>query len=180
MYECRRCRNEFPDDTAVCPICGTINRRIQRKKTRSIRALIYIADLLIVVMSFIGIMMCLMCSHYCLDYEYGIFLARKIYWTQYPALIPIDIIFSTLYVAMPLLSLIANRKMVKRRRVGAKLATCLCAVLFLSYILYPTATYFVTSIVTPVLSPTIVICSVFVCVSVVVSILLLRSKELYL
>lgn len=179
MFECKRCGNEFPDDTEVCPICGTVNKKLHKKNTRFIRALIYIADLLIIVMSFISTVITLMCSHYCMEYEYGIFLAREIYWHEYPALIFIDIFFIIGFVSTSILSVIARYKTNRRNKAGAKMTVCLFAALLLLNVMYPIATYFVTAIVTPILSTTIAICSVFFCVAVVVSILLLKNKELY-
>lgn len=179
MFECKRCRNEFPDDIEVCPVCGTINRKIHSKKTRSARILMYLADLSIIAMSLFSTMNAVMCSHYCLEYEYGIFIAREIYWHEYPALMFIDIFFMICFVSTSLLSLIAWSKTKHRQKSGVKMTICLYVALLLLNIMYPIATYLATSIVTPILPTMIAICSAFFCIAIVVSILLLKNKEIY-
>ena len=56
MFQCRRCGNEFPDDIEECPVCGTVNRKMHNKQTRSARILMYLADLSIIAMSFFSTM----------------------------------------------------------------------------------------------------------------------------
>ena len=178
MFQCRRCGNEFPDDIEECPVCGTVNRKMHNKQTRSARILMYLADLSIIAMSFFSTMNALMCSHYCIEYEYGLFIARQVYWHEYPALVFIDIFFMVCFVSTSLLSLIAWFKTNRREKSGVKMTICLYVALLLLNIMYPIATYLATSIVTPILMTMISVCSAFLCIAIILSILLLKNKEI--
>ena len=175
MFECRRCRNVFPDNTEECPVCGTVNKALFNKNVAPIKFLIYSADLLVLLMNFVTLIICVTCSHYCYVYEYGLFAARRAYWEVYPLLIPIDIGCILCTVAIPLVSVVARKKMMRRQRAGVKITICLYAALFLLNVLYPIATFLATEILTPILFVLLATVTVFFIIAVIISILLLSN-----
>ena len=177
MFECPRCENVFPDNTQSCPVCGTVNRKLFKKKTAVARTLICLSDALVIIMSIINFAILVLCSHYCLVFDYGIFAIHTAYCMEYPALIPIEIIFLIALFVAPVLSVIARKKMMKRQKSGIYMMMSIYAGLLIWTIALPVCTFLATLIVTPILNITIIQIYIFEALAVTLSILLLTRKE---
>ena len=178
MFECPRCNQILPDDTEVCPICGTKNKRIFNKKTRFVKFLIHSFDALIIIMSLVNLGILLTCSHYCLVYDYGIFAIHIAYCTEYPLLILIETVFLIALIAFPILSVVARKKMMRRRKAGVYMMIALSAGLLLWTVAFPICTFLATFIISPVLPLVGAQIVIFNIIAVTLSVLILTNENM--
>ena len=172
---CRKCQNEIPDGTRICPVCGMRMVHKVSWKIRLLRHSILATDILATAMILINAYLLVTAAHYAVDLSNGLWFVQQGMYYLYPSLRTVDIAFGILLVAFSVSSVMARYWMNQARRSGFVLMIITHICLLAWGVGYPLVTYAITGIISPLFTFCLIQNVLFAMLSAIITVYLGRS-----
>ena len=172
---CRKCQNELPAGTHICPVCGMRMAPKVSWRIRLLRHSILATDILAIAMILINAYLLVTAAHYAVDLSHGLWYVQQGMYYLYPSLRIVDIAFGIFLMVFSVLSVMARYRMNQARRRGFVLMIVTHVCLLAWGVGYPLVTYAITGIISPLLTFCLIQNLLFAIVSAIITVYLGRS-----
>ncbi len=176
---CQRCETNLPDDTKTCPVCGLPFVRQISAKTRLLRWMLLLSPSLCYVLVCINTYLVLTAAHYPANTESGLFHAIRTMYAHFPVMKTVNLLALALLFGLGILATVSLYYLQKMHRRGLILLICTHTALLLWSAAYPVVSYLFTDHASPVLPFTVLTGAVYLILSAVTCVCLLRSGRFH-
>ena len=176
MY-CQKCGYDLPDNTDVCPVCGTLTRRAVLVRHKPMKLCIRWVDILSMLMTAVFALFWGTGSHYIQKHTTDIFTERGLRYDLHPGLLTVDILFAVLLVSVVVFSVMTRYSLMRERRIGLILLPITLLLTLAWGILYPLLTQAATGIISPYMTFCIIQAVVYAVLVLAPAVVIFRSDQ---